>query len=610
MRSIFAGELRRFRLPALAAALLHTLPLLTFAVGGDLFLPSEGRLAVAALAYAFAGLTLGGWQIVTYRRGDLWAFLLHRPVPVGRIFLALTGAGALLLGLAVFLPLLLATGLSALGPLGVDPRHFALAPYAWLLALASYLAGVFLALTPWRGAFLTAALALVPWYLASSRTLGIWVFGPALLAVAALAFVTRAAFRPDLSTPPRGRFATALAVAPGLWLLHVALSLALLFAYSFGVIVGEHGVRGFSTFAWNDYFPAGSSPRLSYLDGPEALEHGLRLAGRPASGFDREAVVEVVPSIGEFPRRGQPYFLDELDWLDDWNGRGSWIFRHDRMAFAGRDRRTGRSLGWLEAGGAPLAAVPHLEQNAQVVTPRAVYLFEGGGGGPRLDLRFALPAGERFLAPAVAGKALDLALGDRALYLFAPGALSRLEPPAAPARPFATIPLPGEASNLVRIVASPAAPATRAEAVLVALEFGARNERGFAPARQVLLAVDWEGESGVIANLPLSPGLPVWERHRGFLVSPVLQTADDLTRAALAGSGPGAASLGDLVAHPPPAGVLAGALLLALLSSGATWLLAGRRCQSPGSRRGWTLAALLLGAPVPFALLLYTSRSA
>lgn len=603
--SILASEMRRFRLPALAAALLHALPLLAFAVGGDLFQPSEGRLALAALAYAFAGLVLGVWQIVSYRRGDLWTFLLHRPLSARRIFLELAGAAALLLGLAVFLPLLLATGVAALGPLGVDPRHFALAPYAWLLALGCYLAGALLALTPWRGAPLTAALALAPWALASSRTLGMGVFVPALFALAALAVATLAAFRPDLSTPPRGRGATALAVAPGLYLLSLALSFSLLLAYSVRVIVAEGGVRGFSTFAWNDYFPAGSSPRLGYLDGPEALEHGLRLAGRPASGFDREAVVEAVPTLREFPRRGQPYFLDPPDALEGWNGRGSWTFRHDRMAFAGRDRRSGRSLGWLAAGGGPLPAVPILHENAQVVTPRALYHFEGGR--PRLDLRFALPAGERLLAPAAAGAALDLALSDRALYLFAPGALTRPGPGAAPARPFAAIALPGEASNLVRVAA---APATRAEAVLVSLEFGARNERGFAPARQVLLGVGRGGESGVIADLPLSPGLPAWVRHRGFLVSPVLLAAGDLARTAFAGSGPGAAGARDLLAHPPPRPIVAGAAALALLAAAATRFLARRRALTPGSRRAWTLAALLLGPPVPFALLLYTSRSA
>ena len=161
MRNLLVSEWRRFRTPALLGAAVHALVLGVLAIADELFLPSQSNLLLAGLAYALGGLLLGLYQIASYRRSDLWMFLLHRPLAPRSIFAALAGAAAAVLALAVAVPLALAAGLCALGDVGVDPRHFLLAPYAWLCALAFYLGGCVMALTPWRGAFLVGTLAVV-----------------------------------------------------------------------------------------------------------------------------------------------------------------------------------------------------------------------------------------------------------------------------------------------------------------------------------------------------------------------------------------------------------------------------------------------------------------
>ena len=94
MGSLFASELRRFRGPALVAAAVHFLVLGVVAAGDELFHPSPSRLAVAAMAYALAGLLLGFYQVGSYRRGQLWTFLVHRPLAPQRIFFAFAAAAA------------------------------------------------------------------------------------------------------------------------------------------------------------------------------------------------------------------------------------------------------------------------------------------------------------------------------------------------------------------------------------------------------------------------------------------------------------------------------------------------------------------------------------
>ena len=50
-------------------------------------------------------------------------------------------------------------------------------------------------------------------------------------------------------------------------------------------------------------------------------------------------------------------------------------------------------------------------------------------------------------------------------------------------------------------------------------------------------------------------------------------------------------------------------MLVAVVAAAATWRLSAKCDLTPASRRAWTIAALFLGLPVPFGLLLLTSRS-
>jgi hypothetical protein len=598
MRSILLSELRRYRAAILAATAVHLLLLGLAAMSDPFFLVSPTTPSLAGLAYAASGLLLGFHQIAAYRR-EHWLFLIHRPLAPNRIALALLLAAGLALAIAVLLPLALVTALQAFGSTGVDPRHFLLGPYAWGLAVAFHLAGMVIALKPWRGAWLAASpalLALVP------GSLGAWVFLPLLFILLWLGGLAVAALRPDLSTPPRGRLATAAGVAPALAGIHFGLSMALLLVYSVGVATYEDGWRGIETFSWDDHFPEGTYPRTTYLDFHALLDHGLALMVEQELGIKADQVTDaaqIAPDLRPFPRRFQPSFLDQGAFLDNDAPRRRWVFRHDQMAFEGRELSTGKAAGWLGASPGKSDAygeVPRSDDGELILTPRRLDRFDHLTS--RIEPLFELPATERFVGLSQ-HQPFDMALSDRALYLFAPGAFQA----AAPLAPLLQIPHESEVANLQRILVG-----RLGERWLVSIVEGTRSEREVAPARQRLLILGADGRAERGAAISLDPGIPAFIRYRGYVLSPTVQTSLDLGLAALYGPGEGPSSLRELAANPPPPRIQIAGLLAMALASAATWRLASRRALDPASRRAWTLAAFLAGLPVPLALLLFTPR--
>jgi hypothetical protein len=192
----------------------------------------------------------------------------------------------------------------------------------------------------------------------------------------------------------------------------------------------------------------------------------------------------------------------------------------------------------------------------------------------------------------------DLLLADDALVQLPPGGLAR---PERLKSPLARLPLEGPPANLERV-----AVAVLADGLLVTVVEGRRSERGFAPARWSAWWLPEDRPAGRLATGSLAPGAPAWVRHRGFVISPLLQTADDLLRSTLWGVGPRTAGWSEIVSQPPPRSIVGLALALALLSAVATALVARRRGLAVDARRGWTIAALLLGPPVLLALPLFS----
>ncbi|HEX4954661.1 MAG TPA: hypothetical protein VF017_14815 [Thermoanaerobaculia bacterium] len=619
MRALIASELIRYRPLAVGVALAHLVVLRLAATLSPLFAPDLAKLGLALLVYAALGLALGLFQLGSARRPGQWTFLIHRPLSPGRIFGALTAAGLLLLAGVVALPLLAMTLWFDLAtPQWVDGRHYPLGLYAWGIAAGCYLLGAFVALARSRAAFLAGVLVL---FFLTREAPGLSVFVPLLLVLAWLGLLARAAFKPDLGTPLSRPGAVVASALPIGYALFRGCAAAVLVASSLGTSVAEKGIGGFSSFAWNDYFPAGTKDHVDYLDERSALEHGLAAADAdPALAERRRHLRAQLPlaSVLELPPRGIERWAERHqlmlgdgrhDLYDDETGV-RWSFQHAPMLFQGLDGRTGEAVGWLGLAGpvpGPVASVPAGQRFPEVPYTdgeRLVFtrnkIWQVDFTRAAVDLRFELPPGETLRTPVAAAETFVVAASDRTLYFFEPRDLKR---PGVRVEPSVRVALPAEARHIARTLV-----AELVDGYLVTFVLGRQSEQDRHRAEQVVVEVGFDGRHEVVARRPLGQGFPAWHRHRGFWLSPFFQTAHDLAWTAIAPRRDARVTLGEMAANPPPSGVLALAGLVALVSAAGTGWAAKRRGLAPRQRLAWTAGALLLGLPGLLAFLALTAK--
>jgi len=133
MRALFRKELQENLKPAVLGCLLLTVMLLVqyrncTVVPGSQPLLARSLLTVTSLFCALIGGLFGWLQMRRESHRDLWAFLIHRPVPAPNILLAEILAGLTLYALAAGLPLV------ALVVWVWVPGHVA-APFEWPMVL-------------------------------------------------------------------------------------------------------------------------------------------------------------------------------------------------------------------------------------------------------------------------------------------------------------------------------------------------------------------------------------------------------------------------------------------------------------------------------------------
>ena len=144
MIDLFKGELLRFRLWALIAAFINLAVLAFLSRMVDLAQQPLQVYQAFAAGYAVVGALLGLYQMGSYRKPNQWLNLLHRPMHRLQIAGALTGAGVVVLLVAVALPIaLVAIYQETLTPRVVDLRHWLLPIAGCLIAISGYLAGAY-----------------------------------------------------------------------------------------------------------------------------------------------------------------------------------------------------------------------------------------------------------------------------------------------------------------------------------------------------------------------------------------------------------------------------------------------------------------------------------
>jgi hypothetical protein len=595
MIDLFKAELLRFRWWAIgcAAIQLVVLGFLTRVV--DLAQQPEMVYQVFAIAYGAVGLLLGLYQMGGYRRPNTWLNLLHRPIPPGKIALALTGAGALLLAIGILLPALVVAGWQEwMTPRVVDTRHVLLLVSAWLIATCAYLAGCYVMLSNRRIGFSAGVfLALF----AASEATGTGALLLQLLALAWLAAMVFAAFKPDLSAAPRGVVRTVIVGAPlpvAMWMVLVLVGFGVEFVW---IAQGSHPN--------NVEVPkAGGEKELENAEGKDVFRLGLANSRDPEAALWREQariseIFEVGPSLRTVPARGQLMNLAPMEFdakAPDSERTLRWVFSHDSMRFEGYRLSDRRRVGTLGVAGDKRFPAPVMPGPKNLLFDRAtVYQYDEDA---QLVLpRVRLPQGERLAGVGEAGDDVAV-LSDRALYFYD---ARELESDDGVLVPRQRVALPGAPGDLQRVDAM-----ELLDGWLLSFSFvrSSYNAEGALPFQEIVRVDDKGGVHPVARREVDRDYFDAW-RYQNWFPSPLLYAVQKAAKNAFAG---GMAPLPKHPAPVPPAMQwLAGLLMLASLL-GAVWRTR-QTDLSTRARIAWVLVCGVVSLPALMALwLLYPKR--
>jgi hypothetical protein len=599
MHDLFRAELLRFRGWAIAYGLLHLLVLGFLARQVDLAQQPLIVYRVIAAAYAVSGLLFGLFQMGGYRRPNTWLQLLHRPLPHARVASALLAASALLILVAIALPVLaIALWQHAMTERVVDLRHWMLPLASWLIAGAAYLAGAYAMLGGRRHGI--AGMVFLALLFAIDAG-GLAAIAMQTLFAAWLAAMVLIAFKPDLGMPPRHPLAVVATALPLQLGAYFALIMLCFGVELLWIVEGSHPN--------NSTPPRGGFVEANKAEGRDLMQAGLAVSTHADAALWHEQVAlsEVFSSGREFaalPRRGELTNRMPME-FDDAPNRLRWVFSHDRMRFVGSGLADGRAAGVLGIGDGgvafdvpplPIGSAPGLgEGDGLLLAGGAIHQYSSEGR--RITPRIRLPRDEVFAnTPAGVGDSVML-LSDRALYFFDGRGFAESD---APLTPRLRVPLPGAIGNLTRIEGI-----ELVDGYLLSFAYTSTAHNALVDPYQVLLHAHDDGRVDAVARRALRLDYPDWHRYELWWLSPAMRTLYVAIKGWMAPASP----LAVVDAPAPPRTIVVLAVLLSLLSMLAAIGLGARRALSRVERMAWALACALIGLPALISLyLLYPAR--
>lgn len=599
MRDLFFSEWRRFSRWALVFAVGQLVLLFLVARASNPLDWSYEDQAALLVLFMLEGFLLAMVQIGGYRKPSQWLWLIHRPLPMRHIFLAMLLAATALLACALLLPALIwLAATDGFSSRIVDVRHYVSLLHLLAFAVMAWLCGTLMLLSRSRFVLLTLVLPLA---FAAQLISVWWLFVPVLICLGWLLLITLHAFRADRAVPPERH----------LVMLATALPLQLGF-----LLIGFHFGKELIELA--DYLRAPPRRDQMVLEGelPDLEREasvGMLLRGLSASKDDRTLswreqlplmpVKTLWPMLERFPVRHQFGNLASF-WWDQQRGI-EWQFSHDDMRFHGRDPRRDEIVGvWGQDGRAQASAMRPYD-SVPLLELTATRWFGSDAQTQQQATLLQLDAGERFISRPESALDRLWILSNRALRVFHPRAAnaSPLQPPVADW----TLPLPDDVTRLAQVDV-----AGLLDGWLVSLFYFDAYERFYAPWQQVLLVHPDGRVEVLVARQPIddvriltgSGGSPLLPQEAWWL-SPLLH-----------GFAAHVDALFDRGLTRPPQvqwwpearqlWLPAGLLMLLSVVLAAWWLRTAP--VTPARRRLWLSICLLVGLPALFSLLCLESR--
>ena len=615
MWHLYRSELLRFRGLALGLAIGHLVILRGLVEYYFEFLAQDAsKTAIGLLVYSTSGFLFGVYQIGTYRQSSRWTYLMHRPLPAARIFASLSLSATSVLAVAFTLPMILMTSyVDLLTVQIVDLRQYLLPFFLLGLLISFYLAGCFVVLNPSRAAFLVLVL---PTFFLTYEASGLWIFLVQWLVISWLYLLNRTAFQPNIETQPKGTVGLTLTVLPIAYSVFCLLVLGSNLLLDPIVAISDRGLGEWRSFTWSKYLTTNDFEAAVNLESKalfrSALETGdsedLEFLSRQVQLAEDHRLKGA--SFPRYPVRHQLMFVDHRFELDEFEETIRWTFSHDEMMFHGRNARNGESVGWLgpegrvdrSAGLKPTAPrfveMPYVLGNRYLLTRHRLYELDSRRD--HLFLRFEVDGSERLTSGFQDFGSFLTLNSDRSLYFFEPRDLERKERVQA----MAEVDLPGWVHNLARIDI-----VELIDGFLISFVLGEESGRDFHEALQVVGEVDVHGKYQLLVERELSRGVPAWHRHRGFLLSPFLQTGGDLINAQIKPHQEERVGFRDLVENPPPPGRVLLAIAMGLSSTLMVFAFARYWATDRETRNRWLVLTLVLGVPGLVCFLLLCQRN-
>lgn len=609
MLDLFKSEFARFRLFAWLFCAAQVMAWIMVGKITEILQPGSSKNVLMMLSVVFAGAAFALLTMTLHKRKSHWAYLVHRPMPIDKIHLAVSLAALALLFIGFVLPFTLTLlYLDMFTENVVEMRHYLYCVHMMLVAAMAYFCGSFAVLTPSKGAYL--AIWSVTFLILRQSTPVYFDLLIDVVFVAVGYYLARYAFKIDLSTfneRKLGIVFSALVLQPA---IIVALVLSQGIYYHIPLMaMGAHPDDDSSRNAFHTYRGKETLEQFSQLlaqsQHPKAAQLKRQLA---LAEFERLATRNQMPSLKH------QLFVKDNDYAVAQAKEGIiWVFSHKDMVYVGRDMINEQFRGYLGvrgfiADGKALEAADRFTRIPRIFGANLIaagnQLLEVDFKRKALFVRHQLEAGDLYVATPVAAFDKIWLKSQKALYILDQTDFTK------------------SSDTLTADYMYPHPVDTKVDVGIDFTEvpdgylvlYGSRNFNGYAKGGATLVFIPHESKPAGLATVAFNrQQVPDWIYFQKFIFSPIFNNLVEGTIGTILQFRP----------LPPEGeryfwqqklnvGVYWFTVLLALLSAVATWLLSARREISKSNRLLWTVLNLVLSLPglISFVLLTTSAQSA